>query len=669
MSDVSDTELLSAFLDGELTAEEQARAEHMLAVSAEARQLLEELRALSGTLQGLPLLKLNEDISARVLQIAERRVLSPEEPDQTGGADKPAAGRAATSLTTPADDSSGGFPWREISWRGLFSPRALIWTAIILIAAFVIHKNVPPENANREQARMDDRKPSSGKRAAASEGKDNPPPRAAWVGPADKAKVADGERLAKMDESRSEGKAAAESQSGLNEKATAENLERDQVEARHFAQGRPANGARQPEPVKELPGENPVRMEAAGGTLAAKGAGGFGGGERALLSENLMNSRKDAAPRDSIAANGSAPAPAMPPAPSAIPPVSAAAPEAPEAPEAPAAAPSAPPMAQKPAEAKSGEMAKRTEPVATVVQLTCSTTASGLFTDLLAHNGLAAKRLVCQSAQQPSDGKIGNGSLIADGRQMPLANAGDSSNRPQQPVSKAPAAANEAQNETMSNSASRGATQAFNGQVQGNLRRGAAGSASDLNGAGGVQQAGAPNNTSFYAQGQTQATNTANFGGVNGNNEPGWFYFECDATDDQLHGLMKQLRERRDAFTLAEAASSPNNTPRGESDGADANHALGNYRYDDQSAGGAAHHAVQPKAAPASPSQSKAPADAALDRKAQKRAYGPATPAAVQSKTAPPPAVATPKKHVVFVLNVVEPVPPAPATPAAPPGK
>ena len=38
---------------------------------------------------------------------------------------------------------------------------------------------------------------------------------------------------------------------------------------------------------------------------------------------------------------------------------------------------------------------------------------------------------------------------------------------------------------------------------------------------------------------------------------PRWFYFECDATDDQLHGLLKQLREHGDAFTLPEAAPSP----------------------------------------------------------------------------------------------------------------
>ncbi len=45
MNEVPETELFSAYVDGELTAEEQARVEQILAASPEARQLLEELRA------------------------------------------------------------------------------------------------------------------------------------------------------------------------------------------------------------------------------------------------------------------------------------------------------------------------------------------------------------------------------------------------------------------------------------------------------------------------------------------------------------------------------------------------------------------------------------------------------------------------------------------------
>ena len=83
MNDVPDTELFSAYLDGELTADEQVRVEQILATSPEARQLVEELRALGSTLQGLPQKKLDEDLSARVLQVAERRMLLPDDAGAT----------------------------------------------------------------------------------------------------------------------------------------------------------------------------------------------------------------------------------------------------------------------------------------------------------------------------------------------------------------------------------------------------------------------------------------------------------------------------------------------------------------------------------------------------------------------------------------------------------
>ncbi len=159
MNDVSESELISAYLDGELTAEEQVRAEQILAASAEARQLLEELRALGGTLQSLPQEKLDEDLGPRVLQVAERRMLSPEEPKKNTEANEPSAGRAAAALTSREDDSlpSEGFPWRELSWRGMLSPRALIWSAIVVAVAIFIHFNAPPQNV----AKLDKDKPAA----------------------------------------------------------------------------------------------------------------------------------------------------------------------------------------------------------------------------------------------------------------------------------------------------------------------------------------------------------------------------------------------------------------------------------------------------------------------------------------------------------------------------
>ena len=76
MDDAVENERLSAYLDGELTAAEQARVEQLLAASPAARQLLDELRTLSTTLQSLPQQKLGEDLGPRVLRLAERRMLT-----------------------------------------------------------------------------------------------------------------------------------------------------------------------------------------------------------------------------------------------------------------------------------------------------------------------------------------------------------------------------------------------------------------------------------------------------------------------------------------------------------------------------------------------------------------------------------------------------------------
>ena len=117
MNDVPDTELFSAYLDGELTADEQVRVEQILAASPEARQLLEELRAVGSTLQGLPQEKLDEDLSARVLEVAERRMLLPDRlPDDAGN--KPSAGRAAETLSGPMRTRSVGWEFPGARFPG-----------------------------------------------------------------------------------------------------------------------------------------------------------------------------------------------------------------------------------------------------------------------------------------------------------------------------------------------------------------------------------------------------------------------------------------------------------------------------------------------------------------------------------------------------------------------
>src|SRR5215831_17778870 len=66
--------LLSAYLDGELNAEERAHVEQLLASSAEARQLVDELRALRTSLQELPQHTLEMEFAQRVLDRAQREM-------------------------------------------------------------------------------------------------------------------------------------------------------------------------------------------------------------------------------------------------------------------------------------------------------------------------------------------------------------------------------------------------------------------------------------------------------------------------------------------------------------------------------------------------------------------------------------------------------------------
>ena len=70
-----DDELLSAYLDDELTPEERLRVEQRLSTTPAARQLLEELRAVSRTMQALPPATLDADLRESVLRRAERAML------------------------------------------------------------------------------------------------------------------------------------------------------------------------------------------------------------------------------------------------------------------------------------------------------------------------------------------------------------------------------------------------------------------------------------------------------------------------------------------------------------------------------------------------------------------------------------------------------------------
>ncbi|MFH1268938.1 MAG: zf-HC2 domain-containing protein, partial [Planctomycetota bacterium] len=121
MKNVPENELFSAYLDGELTADEQAEVERLLAASPAARQLVDELRALSASLQALPTYRIGEDISARVLRRAERRMLSEPAPAGPGVKD-------ATQAEGP--------PWLALL-RRVARPRNLVWPGVAVAVALL----------------------------------------------------------------------------------------------------------------------------------------------------------------------------------------------------------------------------------------------------------------------------------------------------------------------------------------------------------------------------------------------------------------------------------------------------------------------------------------------------------------------------------------------------
>ncbi|MEE8450492.1 MAG: hypothetical protein V3R99_01220 [Thermoguttaceae bacterium] len=115
MKYLPENELFSAYLDGELTAEEQAQVERILADSPAARQLLDELRALSSTLQSLPQHKLDEDLSEAVLRNAEREILTRPVP------------------FTPTKPSR-----RLPDWRRFVNSRSLAWSGMAVAVAIML---------------------------------------------------------------------------------------------------------------------------------------------------------------------------------------------------------------------------------------------------------------------------------------------------------------------------------------------------------------------------------------------------------------------------------------------------------------------------------------------------------------------------------------------------
>ena len=118
MSTESREELISAYLDGELSDDERAQVEKWLAESAPLRQFRDELRALRSSMQSLKRHELDHDISGAVLRRAEQSVLRSADPKPVTGTIRPA--RTTTSWW------NRGAGWRRVVWPAIAVAAALV---------------------------------------------------------------------------------------------------------------------------------------------------------------------------------------------------------------------------------------------------------------------------------------------------------------------------------------------------------------------------------------------------------------------------------------------------------------------------------------------------------------------------------------------------------------
>ncbi|MGQ9913601.1 MAG: hypothetical protein ACUVQQ_04540 [Thermogutta sp.] len=148
MKDVPENELFSAYLDGELTVEEQAQLEQLLAGSESARKLLEELRLQANLLQSLPRVNAPADLADRVWAELSRRTggaerhrlpsMFPAVPGSSGGAEAEAPARVSIGREDATSPGSA-HPWSPAAiFRRLAQPRNLGWALIAASLALVI---------------------------------------------------------------------------------------------------------------------------------------------------------------------------------------------------------------------------------------------------------------------------------------------------------------------------------------------------------------------------------------------------------------------------------------------------------------------------------------------------------------------------------------------------
>ena len=106
-------ELISAYLDGELTSDEQLLVEEALRTEPQAQQLLDELQSLHDHLQSIPRSEPSQDYTQHILHRAERTILTGTSDPSSGPVT--AQSPANPTVTLPAAQDSPG-NWKHIIW-------------------------------------------------------------------------------------------------------------------------------------------------------------------------------------------------------------------------------------------------------------------------------------------------------------------------------------------------------------------------------------------------------------------------------------------------------------------------------------------------------------------------------------------------------------------------
>src|SRR5262245_47732440 len=129
-----DDELLSAYLDGELSADERAAVEARLATDPAAQQLLHELRSVSQSVQSLPTESLGRDLSEEIIGRAHEARVVHGFPDGgvVRGSPDPAHAPDRRSPSTSSSEAQFIDTLPKIKIFG--SRRAWIWASMALAA-------------------------------------------------------------------------------------------------------------------------------------------------------------------------------------------------------------------------------------------------------------------------------------------------------------------------------------------------------------------------------------------------------------------------------------------------------------------------------------------------------------------------------------------------------